>query len=33
MFQVTHECERQFSDVGHLKDELVLSFSNEILNF
>lgn len=33
MFQMTHECGRQFSVVVNLKDELVLKISNEILNF
>lgn len=33
VFQMTHECRRQFSVVVNLKDELVLKISNEILNF
>lgn len=32
VFPITHECGRQFSVVSLLKDELVLSTSNEILN-
>lgn len=33
MFQMTHECGRQFSVIVNLKDGLVLKISNEILNF